>query len=477
MRLSLLIVLMSAAACASSQAAADRSMGVVTPIETARPIGADQPLGPLPTAPLVPKVIPFFTTESDPNQLAVLQELIQEYQHLNPGIEVDIVLASPSSRGSRLLTALASGADLGIFEIEPTLISQWVDAGYLLPLDDVVSALGAGDFVAGSVFRQNDHVYAVPYAISVYGLWIRTDLLKQAGLSLPRNYTELLRAAKALTQGNTYGLALPAGQNIATVNYFSVFLWQSGGDYFTCDGNLAFGEAATLEAINRWAALAQYAPPGYTTWGYREQIDSFLNGRVAMTVYGGRLGVQLHESNPELADNVTVIFPPFGDQQVTLGVWSRFAIAAGTKNQAEAKAFLQWLISGDRLLRYDMTLPGHMIPPLESVRAAALEATSDYTQRHADWIRSFYEWAAFTNHPAMNMGSMRAGQFQRSDQAPRWAWEIFGQPGLVDTMLQEIALGAREADVAWQTATEKMAQTIAAWKTTHPGWRAPECSP
>lgn len=196
-----------------------------------------------------------------------------------------------------------------------------------------------------------------------------------------------------------------------------------------------------------------------------------------MAMYGGRLGVQLHESNPELADNVTVIFPPFGDQQVTLGVWSRFAIAAGTKNQAEAKAFLQWLISGDRLLRYDMTLPGHMIPPLESVRAVALDAASDYVRLHADWIRSFYEWAAFTNHPAMNMGSMRAGQFQRSDQAPRWAWEVFGQPGLVDTMLQEIALGAREADSAWQAATGKMAQTIAAWKTTHPGWQAPACSP
>lgn len=150
----------------------------------------------------------------------------------------------------RQLTALASGADLGIFEIEPTLISQWIDAGYLLPLDDVASAIGVNDFVAGSLFRQNDHVYAVPYAISVYGLWIRADLLKQAGLSLLRNYAELLQAAKTLTKGNTYGLALPAGQNIATVNYFSVFLWQSGGDYFTCDGNLAFGEAATLEAIN-----------------------------------------------------------------------------------------------------------------------------------------------------------------------------------------------------------------------------------
>jgi ABC-type glycerol-3-phosphate transport system substrate-binding protein len=483
MRFCLLIVLVTTAACAPSQAAvstpmgADHSIGADQPLETKQPISTDQPIGLQPTAPLAPKVIPFFTTESDPKQLAVLRELILEYQQLNPGIEVDIVLASPSSRGSRLLTALASGADLGIFEIEPTLISQWIEAGYLLPLDDVAGAIGDNDFVAGSLFRQNERVYAVPYAISVYGLWIRTDLLKQAGLELPRNYAELLQAAKSMTKGNVYGLALPAGQNIATVNYFSIFLWQNGGDYFTCDGNLAFGNAATLEAIQRWADLAQYAPPGYTTWGYREQIDSFLNGRVAMAIYGGRLGVQIDESNPQLAKNVTVIFPPFGDQHVTLGVWSRFAIAAGTKNQAESKAFLQWLISGDRLLRYDLTMPGHMIPPLKSVRAAALADASDYARRHADWIRAFYQWAALTNHPAMNMGSIRAGQFERSDQAPRWAWEIFGQPGIVDTMLQEIALGVREADAAWKSAAEKMTQTITAWKNTHPAWQAPACTP
>jgi len=236
-----------------------------------------------------PKIIPFFTTESDPDQLTVLQSLIAEYQDLNPGIEVDIVIASPASRGTRLLTSLASGADLGIFEIEPALMSQWADAGYLLPLDDVVTNISADDFVEGSLFRQNETTYAVPYAVSVYGLWVRKDLFQQAGLPLPSTYDEVLRAAKNLTNNQTYGIALPAGQNIATVNYFSTFLWQNGGDYFTCDGGIAFGEPQALEAIHRWQALTQYAPPGFTTWGFPEQIDAFVNGRVAMAMYARRV--------------------------------------------------------------------------------------------------------------------------------------------------------------------------------------------
>ncbi len=421
-----------------------------------------------------PRIIPFFTTESDPQQLATLQSLIAEYQKLNPGTEVDITIASPASRGTRLLTSLASGADLGIFEIEPTLAPRWADAGYLLPLDDVVANIGQADFEDGSLFRQDGHVYALPYAESVYGLWVRKDLFDQAGLSLPASYDQVLSDAQALTHGEMYGIALPAGQNIATVNFFSTFLWQNGGDYFTCDGQVAFGKPQALEAIRRWQALTKYAPPGFTTWGYPEQIDAFLSGRVAMTMYAGRLGVQLQEVHPELANKVSVVFPPWGDQKVTLGVWSRFAIAAGTKNQAGAKAFLQWLVSGDRLLRYDSVLPGHMIPPLKSVRTESLNGASAYSRMHEDWIRSFYDWSAYINHPAMNMGSVSTGRFQRSDAFPPWAWEVFGTPGIVDTMLQQVANGA-DPPQAWRQGVEQMQQAVANWKSTHPEWKPSSC--
>jgi multiple sugar transport system substrate-binding protein len=420
-------------------------------------------------------IIPFFTTETDPDQLAVLRELINEYQQNNPNVEVDIVLASPASRGRRLLTALASGADLGIFEIEPTLMNDWVDAGYLLSLNDVVAAIGPNDFVEGSLFRQSGDVYAIPYALSVYGLWVREDLFQGAELPLPTTYDEVLRAASILTKGETYGIALPAGQNIATVNYFSTFLWQNGGDYFTCEGEVVFGESQAFEAIRRWQALTRYAPPGYTTWGYPEQIEAFVNGRVAMAMYAGRLGVQLAETDPELADEVTVIFPPWGDLKVTLGVWSRFAIASGTKNQVEAKEFLQWLVSGDRLLRYDSILPGHMIPSLKSEREQALSYPSLFAQEHADWIRSFFEWSEYTNHPAMDMGSVHGNQFHRSDVTPPWAREVFGTPGIVGSMLQDVANGKDEQQ-AWLEAVGEMRQTVEGWKSMHPQWKSSGCN-
>ncbi len=130
-------------------------------------------------------MIPFFTTESDPNQLVTLQLLIAEYQRFHPNIEIDIVVASPSSRGRRLLTALASGADLGIFEIEPTFMTDWAESDYLVPLNDVVTNICAADYMDGSLFAYDWQFYAIPYVTSVYGLCVRTDLLAQAGMALP----------------------------------------------------------------------------------------------------------------------------------------------------------------------------------------------------------------------------------------------------------------------------------------------------
>jgi ABC-type glycerol-3-phosphate transport system substrate-binding protein len=366
-------------------------------------------------------------------------------------------------------------ADLGIFEIEPTLMVDWAEAGYFLPLDDVVAEIGAEDFVPGSLFSYQGHVYALPYATSVYGLWVRKDLFEKAGLPLPSTYQQALSAAKTLTQGETYGIALPAGQNIATVNYFSTFLWQNGGDYFNCAGELTFEEPQALEAVRRWKALAKYAPPGFTTWGFTEQIEAFLRGRVAMSMYAGRLGLELVERNPELEDKVSVVFPPWGPEKVTLGVWSRFAIAKGTRHPEEAKAFLTWLLQGDRLLRYDMVLPGHMIPPLKTVQEMAESYASPFIEKHPDWYAAFNDWVRFTNHPAMNMGAMEGGHFVGSNAVPPWGREVFGTPGIVDDMLQAITLGKQPEEEAWQEAVQEMGAVLTEWKAQHPDWKPSAC--
>ncbi len=192
-------------------------------------------------------------------------------------------------------------------------MTDWVEAGYLTPLTDIVDNIGRNDYVAGSLFEHAGRdVTQCRTPPAFMGCGCVRIFSPSYDLPMPETYEEILEIAETVTDGQMYGIALPAGQNIASVNYFSTLLWQNGADYFTCDGEVAFGSPLALDAVEKWAALLKYAPPGVVTWGYGEQIEAFLRGRVAMAMYAGRLGVNLMEQAPELEDNVAVIFPAWG---------------------------------------------------------------------------------------------------------------------------------------------------------------------
>ena len=65
-------------------------------------------------------------------------------------------------------------------------MQSFVQAGYLMPLDDVVEAIGADQVKPAALLRGDDgHVYAISYAGGVQGtLWVRNDLLQEAGLGI-----------------------------------------------------------------------------------------------------------------------------------------------------------------------------------------------------------------------------------------------------------------------------------------------------
>ncbi len=436
---------------------------------------------PTPAPETGPRTLTFFTTEADPPQLEILAQIIDEYHEQHPDVFIDVVTGTPATRGQRIATLLAAGADAGIFEIEAAFTRQWAEAGYLLPLNDIFEAIGGKDeFVPGSYFELNGTVYALPYATSVYGLWYRKDLFEEAGLKPPTNYQELVAAAQKLTNPDKgiYGIAIPGSTN-ASVNFFSTFLWQNCLDYFTPQGEVIFDRPEALEAIEKWVALTKYAPPGFENWSWGDQITAFVTGKAAMSIYAGRLGVRMADQAPHLEDKADIIrlpwcYRPDGDcPYVTYGSWSRIAIAANTKYPETAKDFLKFFLTGDRLARYDATVIGHMVPPTKSVAKLLENWDSEYARKHADWLAFFNENAAYTNHPANNMGSIEGCKFVKKDYGPPWAGPVFSKGGIIDVMFQEIYVGGKEPKVAWQEAVQKIKQVREEWLSKHPDWTPP----
>jgi ABC-type glycerol-3-phosphate transport system substrate-binding protein len=426
-----------------------------------------------------PRTLTFFTTEADPPQLEILSQIIDEYHQDHPDVFIDVVTGTPSTRADRIRTLLAAGADAGIFEIEAAFTRDWAEAGYLLPLNDVFDAIGGDEqYTPGSYYKLNDTVYALPYATSVYGLWYRKDLFEAAGLEPPTNYDEVLAAAQKLTDPakGIYGISIPGATN-ASVNLFSTLLWQNCGDFFSPTGELTFDKPEALEAVKRWVELAKYAPPGFENYSWGDQVTAFVTGNAAMSVYAGRLGIRMADQAPQLEGISNIVRLPWSYTQdgpyVTYGSWSRFAISANTAYPETAKDFLTFLLTGDRLARYDATVIGHMVPPTKDVAKMLENWDSDYARNHSDWLAFFNKDAAFTNHPANNMGSVVGCTFDKKDYGPPWGGEVFSSGGIIDLMFQNIYVGGQDPEQAWSEANTQIKKAMEDWKAAHPDWKPP----
>jgi ABC-type glycerol-3-phosphate transport system substrate-binding protein len=437
-----------------------------------------------PTTPALPeggvKTIPFMTTESDPETVALFQEIIAEYEAEHPDVRIDLVLTAHGSEEERLITANAVGAELGVVGIHPEFLYDYVDAGYLLPLDDVVEEIGRDKFKTGAVLSKDGHDYAMGYAAGNNAtMWVRTDLLEEAGLGIPTNYDELLAAAKAMTKDtdgdgdiDIYGYGAPAAANGATWLRFNNFVWQNCCEYFDKQGNLAFDNPNCLTALEKYVALLEYAPPDVAGWSWFDGIVAMTAGQVAMHPYGGRLGYNIWRDKPELRENIQVTWGPYGDVVAGEGGYDYQAVSANVRWPDEARDFLKFFYSGDRLARFNMTVPGHLIPPTEEIQEAMLAMDNEYGKAYSDDVKLLFDTANDTASAALFMGALETDSctFNPVYNPMPWGGGIFGASPIEAQMVEKVIVGGMSTEEAWKWAYTEMQRVADEWKAENPDW-------
>lgn len=430
------------------------------------------------------KIIPFLTTETDPATVDVLMTIFSEFKEEHPGVAVDLVLTSTGTELERFVTARAVGSDMGIVPV-PLGAVDLAKAEYLLPLDDVVDAIGRANFKPNSLLTYEGHVYGIGWAGGTHGtLWVRKDMFDEAGIPLPTTYDELLAAAEALTKDtdgdgkiDVYGIGLPAGSDQATTARFVTFAYQNCGAYFDKQGDLVFDSPGVLEGLKRYVALLEYAPPGITGWSWYDGMEAYLAGRIAMHPYGGRLGVNVYNTNPELRDKTVVIPMRVGDKvNAGRGVYDYVGISSTTKFPEEAKELLKYWFTGDRLSRFLLTVPGHLIPPTYPMDEATLESDNEYLTRYTEDVSVLFASQETNADPAWNMGAVdtETCTLNASFNPMPWAGCVIGDAPIDAAMIQRVVVNGEDPEAAWQWAIAEMQKCADTWKAENPDWEPVE---
>lgn len=202
------------------------------------------------------------------------------------GKRLGVTIEQQSVPASQVMTKalrMASSKSLpDIVQFDASEMPTFADAGGLVDLRTL--GLATDDIPEGIVDfgSYQGTYYGAARSVNTLALFYNKDLLDEAGVPVPTTWDELRAAARKLTEGKRYGLALSAGGAEDGVFQFTPFMWSNGGDESDLES------PRVVEALDYWKALLRDGSLSKSTvnWTQADVNDQFMAGNAAMMING-----------------------------------------------------------------------------------------------------------------------------------------------------------------------------------------------
>ncbi|MGG7507215.1 ABC transporter substrate-binding protein [Plantibacter sp. YIM 135249] len=228
-------------------------------------------------------------------------------------------------------------------------------------VQNIVQTLGSCDEQGGA-----PEVNSLPFASNASGIIYNPELFQQAGVQVPTTWDELIAAAKTFQDQGIAPLyctmkdAWTAGP--AFVNIGGALMPKGFFDDLRAEGaNVSGGKVSFTKdftpAMEKEVELFSYCQKDYASRDYNAGNAAFAKGKSAMYLQGSYAIPAIRVTDPD-APIATFPYPVTNDPDkriVVSGVDVGISIGRGTKHPAEAKRFLDYLMSPEVVTAYSKT--------------------------------------------------------------------------------------------------------------------------
>ncbi len=311
-----------------------------------------------------------------PEELAVWQQIVNDFQAANPNIKVNVEVSDWDSYWTKLKTLMAANTPPDVFAMDAPLYLDYQSRGQLLNLQPYIDKnpgmLDGFYPVTLQAYKLPDGYYGMPRDFQTIVLFYNKDMFDKAGMAYPTGnwtYDDLRSAAKKLTIDSNgdgtieqWGLATDLWDMELT---WSEAIWSWGGEVISADYTKTLvGEPIAREA---WQFLydmmwTDHSIPDPNTSG-QYGADLFQAGIAAMTSIG-------HWAVPGYAtvefkwDVAPMPISPNGGRVTSVNS-AGFVAAKASQHPDEAWEFIKYCLSEAGQTR--LTELGLAIPVLKSV--------------------------------------------------------------------------------------------------------------
>jgi len=336
----------------------------ITVTQTITPTTITQTITPTPTKPRrTLKILGFSGALGDPH-IKVFEKFGEENN-----VEIQYIRIGYDELAEKAVSLLEAGSsefDI-IFQDDP-FFPRLASKGWLVPLDelglkktadipDVLWDLGSWPTppymgpVPPADKGKEPHIYALAHAGGpgeFYG--VRTDLLEEKKLSIPKTWDEALEIAKTFYDPAKpfYGWVCRGIKGDPIAFDSACFFYDYGVPYFFDENwRPLFNSPEGVEGFEMFLKLAKYAPPGLPTYGCTEYALEFVNGRVVSGMINpGDVVRDIEGPGSASAGKLLWMFPPAGPK-ARKGVLGLFTMTVNkfSKNIDLAIDLLNYFIS------------------------------------------------------------------------------------------------------------------------------------
>jgi multiple sugar transport system substrate-binding protein len=333
----------------------------------------------------------WWSPQTAPAQREAYNFQIQTFEAANPGVKVNFEATSDEGYPAQMAAAFASGQVPNVVTHLPSFaVSSYWQNGLLEPFNDVINMIGPQNFFEGA-----NRIYEVApgqYAGTGIGgsaanmMWLRTDLMREAGLTTPRTWDQLRAACQRLQRAPVFGAPLPYARNSMTSLIFISFVHGAGGSIFTPDLQVNVDNDAFRNALEFYKSMREFCPPGATNYSWGDSLTAFVSGATATGIYTGRVLANVTQQNPRIADFVTC--QPYPTISTSVPHWTfndfpSVMIPKGAPNLDITKRFAAHLFRADGYIRQLHAAPGHVLPVLKTVYESAAYQENALIKKYA----------------------------------------------------------------------------------------------
>lgn len=325
-----------------------------------------------------------FTSETSPESKEILNKLASNFQD-ETGTEVEYIFVSFSQAEERLASLIRSGNPPEVFMSSNNSMGPHVAGDRLAPVDQVIEDINesVGKIPDSTLLKLNGKNRVVPWANKIQTEVIRSDLVEQAGYTLPdpenrinisyEDHLDWIRGIDNLEDKDARGIGLIIGETAKGHHDGLTWLWsngvtafdgKTGGIKVTLDDST--NKPRAVEALEYTKKLYNYSP-NTTGWTFADSNQAYANGSIAEVLYSiGRTLPLLKKSNPEWTDSTVAIEPPQNrvGSGTTWGAVSSLAIFKNSQNLKGAKEFAKFFMSDKLYMDFLHSVPLHTSPTI-----------------------------------------------------------------------------------------------------------------